>query len=232
MANNKGNSLIFYMFELNTSCRAVYILIEELNIEATIQKIDMRKGEHLTDDFKQISPLGQLPVMIDNGLKLSESSAILCYLVEQYGNEEQQNKLMGINDIKIRAKIQMALYFNVSRFYKPVADWLRPQIFRGSRPTEGECLKLKEALRQLNSLIKSYSKYVAGSDEPTVADIALFSSVSFLQVLNYNLLQYNSLWNWLKRLKKSSLELPIGKSLISLQEWQEELNAKSNENDC
>lgn len=54
MDKRNENSLIFYMFELNSSCRAVSILIETLNLDVETKRIDMRLGEHLTEDFKKV----------------------------------------------------------------------------------------------------------------------------------------------------------------------------------
>ena len=60
-------------------------MLEEIGYEYKVTKVDLDKGEQFSPDFKKISPLSKIPVIIDhkNNKTIFESGAILIYLAEQ-----------------------------------------------------------------------------------------------------------------------------------------------------
>ena len=54
-------------------------MLEEIGYEYKITKIDLNKDEQFNPEFKKISPLGKIPVIIDHKNKhtIFESGAIL-----------------------------------------------------------------------------------------------------------------------------------------------------------
>lgn len=48
----------------------------------------MARGEHKTPQFLELSPLGLVPAIDDNGLALSDSNAILVYLAGKYATDQ------------------------------------------------------------------------------------------------------------------------------------------------
>ena len=62
-------------------------MLDEIGYEYKVIKIDIEKGEQFKLDFKKISPLSKIPVIIDhdNNKTIFESGAILIYLGEQSG---------------------------------------------------------------------------------------------------------------------------------------------------
>ena len=70
--------------------RAVRVawLLEELNMEYEIKKYVIGDKELRESEFKKINPLGRVPVLEDNALVISESGAIIQYLLSKYGNSK------------------------------------------------------------------------------------------------------------------------------------------------
>ena len=62
-------------------------MLEEIGYDYKVTKVDLDKGEQFKLDFKKISPLSKIPVIIDhkNNQTIFESGAILIYLAEQSG---------------------------------------------------------------------------------------------------------------------------------------------------
>ena len=58
-------------------------MLEEIGYDYKVTKIDLDKGEQFKIEFKKISPLSKIPVIIDhkNNQTIFESGAILIYLV-------------------------------------------------------------------------------------------------------------------------------------------------------
>ena len=62
-------------------------MLEEIGYDYKVTKVDLDKGEQFKSDFKKISPLSKIPVIIDHKNKktIFESVAILIYLAELSG---------------------------------------------------------------------------------------------------------------------------------------------------
>ena len=76
------------LFSANTpNGKKISIMLEEIGYEYKITKIDLDKSEQFKPDFKKISPLSKIPVIIDhkNNKTIFESGAILIYLAEDSG---------------------------------------------------------------------------------------------------------------------------------------------------
>jgi glutathione S-transferase len=56
--------------------------LEELGVSYDFVLLDMGNGEHLKEPFTQINPFGKVPAIVDRGLSLYESGAILLYLYQ------------------------------------------------------------------------------------------------------------------------------------------------------
>ena len=71
-------------------------MLEEIAYQYKITKIDLDKGEQFKPEFKKISPLSKIPVIIDHNKNktIFESGAILIYLAEESGMlYEKKNRL-------------------------------------------------------------------------------------------------------------------------------------------
>ena len=62
-------------------------MLEEIGYEYKVVKVDLDKDEQFNSEFKKISPLSKIPVIIDhdNNKNIFESGAILIYLAEKSG---------------------------------------------------------------------------------------------------------------------------------------------------
>ena len=74
-------------------------MLEEIGYEYKVTKIDIDNGEQFKANFKKISPLSKIPVIIDhnNNKTIFESGAILIYLAEQSGKFYERKDRLEIN---------------------------------------------------------------------------------------------------------------------------------------
>ena len=63
----------------------VTFALKELGLDCEIMPVDLGKGEHRQPAFLAVNPFGRLPVLVDGGLTLPESHAIIAYLGEKAG---------------------------------------------------------------------------------------------------------------------------------------------------
>lgn len=75
--------LELYADLLSQPSRAVHILLSCTGTAHTLRTVALRKGEQLKPDFTKLNPMQRVPVLKDNDFILTESDAILKYLVSR-----------------------------------------------------------------------------------------------------------------------------------------------------
>lgn len=59
-------------------------LLEELVRPYRLEAFDLESGRHKTEDFLALNPMGKVPVVLDDGVPLSEIGAIAIQLADKY----------------------------------------------------------------------------------------------------------------------------------------------------
>ncbi len=79
-------SLVLHQHPLSGHCHRVEALLAILDVPYEKRFVDLTKGEHKTPAFLAKNPLGQLPVLEDGTFVLTESTAMLRYLVRRHAD--------------------------------------------------------------------------------------------------------------------------------------------------
>jgi GST-like protein len=176
----------------------VSIALEEMGLEYNVHRIFLG-GEQTTPEFTKLNPNQKIPVLVDDGIVVTESGAILLYLAEKTG------KLLP-KDTKGRIKtIEMVI--NQMASLGPMLGQL--MVFRGPWQNKAPDVSnryFKEVSRicgVLNARLAG-KQYYAG-DDFTIADIAFFPWIQAGSMLPFtaNLpLEANpNLKRWLERVR-------------------------------
>ncbi|MBV6626811.1 MAG: glutathione S-transferase family protein [Rivularia sp. (in: Bacteria)] len=75
--------LKFYYNPISVNARRVWVALLEKQIPFELIKVNL-DGEQFDNDFTAINPLGRIPVILDDKLRVVESLAILDYLEAKY----------------------------------------------------------------------------------------------------------------------------------------------------
>jgi GST-like protein len=65
--------------------RKVSVMLEECGFAYQIVKVNLGQGEQFTPEFTALNPNQKIPAIVDGGVTLAESGAILVYLAEKAG---------------------------------------------------------------------------------------------------------------------------------------------------
>jgi glutathione S-transferase len=77
-----------YNFPRSGHAHRAELMLSLLQLPAELIFVDLAKGEHKTPEFLALNPFGQVPVIDDGGIIVSDSNAILVYLAKRYGNDD------------------------------------------------------------------------------------------------------------------------------------------------
>ena len=165
-------------------------MLEEINYNFKVTKIDLSKDEQFKTNFKKISPFSKIPVIIDheNSLSVFESGAILMYL------GENSNKFYDINERNI---INQRLMGQMGYIGPMLGQHHQFHHYNPGKSEFGEERFFKIAKRIYNELderLLNY-KYLAGKNY-TIADIATWPWIARHEWHDIGLKNYKNLTRW------------------------------------
>lgn len=188
--------LKFYYNPISANARRVWVALLEKQIpfEPILVNLD---GDQSTDEFKAINPLQRIPVIIDNGLRVVESLAILDYLEAKYPTPSLLPS--DVDDLTVVRMVEMI-----------AVNELQPSITLLSRPFIGlelDAAKADLARQQSLAVIQFYESLLEGNsyfvkEGLTLADIVAGTLVCVLPQFGFSLEAYPALTAWLERLEQ------------------------------
>jgi len=176
--------------------KKISIMLEEINYEYKITKVNINKDEQFNSEFIKLSPFSKIPVIIDheNNQSLFESGAILIYLGEKSGKFYNENERTTINQWLMG---QMA-------YVGPMLG--QHHQFHHYNPGKSEFgenryFKISERIyRELDKRLAD-SKFLAGKNY-TIADIATFPWIARHDWHDIGLKKYINLSRWYEEISK------------------------------
>lgn len=153
-----------------------------------------------------MNPQHTIPTMNDNGFVLWESRAILAYLAEAYGKTDS----LYPKDPKARAVVNQRLYFDMGTLYQSFAEYYYPQIFAKAPADPEKFKKMETAFEFLEKFLEGNS-YAAGKSL-TIADLALFATVSTFEVAKFDFSKYANVAKWYKNVEATAPGVDLNKA--------------------
>ena len=172
--------------------KKISIMLEEINYDYKVTKININKDEQFKPEFKKLSPFSKTPVIIDHETKTSlfESGAILIYLGEKSGKFYDKDQRTVINQWLMG---QMA-------YVGPMLG--QHHQFHHYNPGKSEFgenryFKISERIyKELNERLLQ-TEFLAG-ETYTIADIATFPWIARHEWHDIGLKKFEGLARWYK----------------------------------
>ena len=188
--------------------KKISIMLEEINFDYKVTKINIYKDEQFKSEFKKLSPFSKTPVIIDHDTKKSlfESGAILIYLGE---------KSEKFYDKDQRTIINQWLMGQMAYVGPMLGQHHQFHHYNPGRSEFGENRYFKIAERIYKELDDrlSKSKFLAG-DDYTIADIATFPWIARHEWHDIGLKKFKGLSRWYKEISKRKA-VQIGYDLLN-----------------
>ena len=176
--------------------KKISIMLEEINFNYKITKINIFKGEQFKPEFRKISPFSKIPVIIDHEKKISlfESGAILIYLAEISGK---------FYDKKQRTIINQWLMGQMAYVGPMLGQHHQFHYYNPGKSEFGEkrYFKISETIyKDLDERLEN-SKFLAGEDY-SIADIATFPWIARHEWHDIGLKKFSNLTRWYQEISK------------------------------
>jgi glutathione S-transferase len=178
-------------FPLSGHSHRVLLALSLLNLPHEIVPVDLRSGEQKSAAFLAMNPWGQVPVIQDGDTTLGDSNAILVYLARRYDPTGQWLP----DDAVAAARVQNWLTAAAGLLAFGPAHARMGHVFK--RPIEQRAYTLANTLLGVMDQQLAAQPWLASTQAPTIADIALYSYTAHAPEGGIDLAPYAHVRRWL-----------------------------------
>ncbi|WP_430396607.1 glutathione S-transferase family protein [Ferrovibrio sp.] len=114
-------SLTFY-FAPGACSLASHIALEEAGAPFEPKPISLRKGQQMTPEYLALNPKGKVPMLVVDGLPLTENPAIITYLASLYPDAQllpAGNSVQALQGLSLISFCAAGIHPVLSRFFGP-----------------------------------------------------------------------------------------------------------------
>ncbi|MBP2297171.1 glutathione S-transferase family protein [Azospirillum rugosum] len=183
-----------YHHPLSGHAHRARLFVSLLGLPHELVEVDLMAGAHKTPAFLALNPFGQVPVLDDDGVVVSDSNAILVYLAKKAGRTDWLPE-----DAQGAAAVQRWLSVAAGEVaYGPAAARLVTVFGAKYNP--------EEVIGRAHALLKKLDSHLSGrdwlvGDGPTIADVAIYSYVARAPEGNVDLSGYPAVNAFLRRIE-------------------------------
>jgi len=198
-----------YHHPLSGHAHRARLFLSLLGVPHELALVDLAKGAHKTAEFLKLNPFGQVPVLDDDGVIVTDSVAILVYLAKKLRRSDWLPE-----EPLAAAKVQKWLSIAAGEIaYGPAAARLITVFGANFRPEE-VLTRAHNVLKQINAELIGHP-FIVGTT-PTIADVALYSYIASAPEGNVDLSDYPHVRAWLARIEALPAFVEFQKTPVGL----------------
>lgn len=200
-----------YYHPLSGHAHRARLFLSLLGVDAELIEVDLAARAHKSSEFLNLNPFGQIPVLDDDGTIVADSNAILVYLAKKHAAKDWLPE-----DPKGAAAVQRWLSVAAGEIaYGPCAARL-VTVFGAGFNADEVIARADLILRHIETALDG-RRWIA-ADQPTIADIALYSYIARAPEGNVDRSAYSSVNAWLKRVEALPGFVAFQKTAIGIPE--------------
>lgn len=185
-----------YSHPISGHVHRVRLFLSLLGLEHEVVHVDIRKGENKAPAFLALNSFGQLPVLEDGGVVVSDSNAILVYLAKREGRADWLPE-----DAAGAAAVQRWLSVAAGEIaYGPAAARAVALFGRAADPVE-VAARAHRILGLIDAQLAGRSWIASAAATPTIADVSLYAYIARAPEGGVDLSGYPNVNAWLRRIE-------------------------------
>ncbi|MCV3768916.1 glutathione S-transferase family protein [Rhizobium sp. TRM95796] len=183
-----------YHHPLSGHAHRARLFLSLLELPHDLIEVDLASGAHKRPEFLSLNPFGQVPVLDDDGVVVTDSNAILVYLAKKAGRTDWLPE-----EPAAAAAVQRWLSVAAGEIaYGPAAARLIT-VFGAKFNPEEVIGRAHTLLGRLESRLGDHD-WLAG-EGPTIADVAIYSYIARAPEGNVDLGAYPAVNRFLRRIE-------------------------------
>jgi glutathione S-transferase len=206
-----AQAIKLHRFAISGHAHRVELFLSLLGLPFERVDVDLAGGAHKTPAFLAMNPFGQVPVIQDGAVTVSDSNAILVYLATRYAADPEQ---WFPREPVAAAAVQRWLSVAAGTLAFGPAAARVVQLFKRADDA-APMIARAHGLLAVMEMQLSQSPFLAGT-APTLADIANYTYVAHAPEGNVSLEPYPHVRAWLARIEALPGFVPMVRSQVGL----------------
>ncbi|SOE80618.1 Glutathione S-transferase [Caballeronia arationis] len=183
-----------YYHPLSGHSHRARLFLSLIGVQPELVEVDLMKGAHKAPEFLKINRFGQVPVLVDDGVAISDSNAILIYAAKKYGKDDWLPE-----SPQAAAAIQRWLSVAAGEIAHGPAAARLITVF-GAKYDPEQVIGVAHGILKIIEAELDGHEFIS-FDHPTVADVALYSYIARAPEGNVDLKDYPNVNAWLRRIE-------------------------------
>lgn len=189
-------SLKLYHFEFSGHSHRVRLFLSLLGLDYEAVSVDIRNNEQKAPEYLKLSPLGQVPTLVDGDDIITDSTAALVYLAKKYDDRD----CWLPDDPATAANIQVWLSTASGELFRGPSTARAIKVI-GKKADYDEAKACAEQLFQWMQSVLSNQTWLA-TDRVTIADIAMYTYTRVAHEGELDVTSYPAILRWLENMEK------------------------------
>lgn len=194
-----------YDFPVSGHAHRVRLFLSLLKLDYETVVVNMRENEHKAPDYLKLSPLGQVPTLVDDDIVITDSCAALVYLAKKYGGKDWYPE-----DPAGAAQVQRWLSTASGELYRGPVIARAIELF-------GRDFDYDAAMQWSDRLLPWMDDVLAdktwlAADHVTIADIAMYSYLRVADEGGLHVENYPGINRWLADVEQLDGFTPMARS--------------------
>jgi glutathione S-transferase len=198
-----------YHHPLSGHSHRARLFVSLLGLPHELVEVDLKAGQHKSPEFLKLNPFGQVPVLDDAGVVVTDSNAILVYLAKK----AERGDWLPEDPIGAAAVQRWLSVAAGEVAYGPAAARLIT-VFGAKFSADEVIGRAHTLLARLESRLSGQNWLVG--DHPTIADVAIYSYVARASEGNVDLQAYPSVNAFLRRIEALPGFVPFVQTPVGL----------------
>lgn len=200
-----------YHYPLSGHAHRAALFLSLAGIEHDLVHVDLPAGAHRQPEFLALNPFGEVPVLDDGGIVIADSHAILVYVARKIGPSHWLP-----SDAVIEAEVQRWLAIAAGKIAYGACAARLVTVF-GAPFDADEVIDRAHATLSVIERVLSERRWIAATDLPTIADVALYSYIERAPEGNVDLSGYPRVLAWLRQIERLPGFVPFQRTRAGLE---------------
>lgn len=199
-----------YHFALSGHAHRAALFLSLAGVPHELAEVDLAAGAHKQPDFLAINAFGEVPVLDDDGIIIADSLAILVYVARKIG----PSHWLPADPIQ-EAEVQRWLSVAAGKIAYGACAARLITVF-GARFSPDEVIGRAHATLGVIEQVLATRRWIAGTAQPSIADVALYSYIERAPEGNVALTGYPRVLAWLGQIEQLPGFIPFARTRAGL----------------
>ena len=199
-------AITLYDYFRSGHAHRVRMFLHMLQIDHETVDVDMGEGEHKNEDNMRISPLGQVPTLIDGDVVITDSTAALVYLARKYGD-----RCWFPDDPAVMAAVQRWLSAASGELYRGPVMARANKLFGRDVDYDRAVAECARLFKWMQSELENRTWLAC--EHATIADVAMYSYIALVNEGDVDVSAYPAITRWLADFEALENFLPVVRSV-------------------